>query len=118
RTGLRSGERILPGKGSARSETGAAFSATSADCARQRPRYPASPAAKPRKVKDCSDGTRNAALRGTAWWGWQDSNLQSSDYEPLALRGARGGAPGADPIEPAPPAQAPSRLHRVDPCRR
>jgi hypothetical protein len=39
-----------------------------ADSGRQRPRYPASPAAKPRKVKDYSDGARKADLRGTAWW--------------------------------------------------
>jgi hypothetical protein len=35
-----------------------------ADSGRQRPRYPASPAAKPRKVKDYSDGHTKAALRG------------------------------------------------------
>jgi hypothetical protein len=30
---------------------------------------PASPMAKPRKVKDYSDGARQAELRRTAWWG-------------------------------------------------
>jgi hypothetical protein len=37
---------------------------------RQRPCYPASAAAKPRKVKDYSDRGRKPDLRGTAWWGW------------------------------------------------
>jgi hypothetical protein len=57
---------FLPGKRLPRAETGAAFSSTPADCARQGPRYPASAAAKPRKVKDYSDGRTKAALRGTA----------------------------------------------------
>jgi hypothetical protein len=24
-------------------------------------------------------------LWGTAWWGWEDSNFQPNDYQPLAL---------------------------------
>jgi hypothetical protein len=52
---------------------------------RQRPCYPASAAAKPRKVKNHSDRGRKPDLRGTAWWARQDSNLQPSGYEPLAL---------------------------------
>jgi hypothetical protein len=27
----------------------------------------------------------NLCLRKTAWWGWEDSNLQPDDYQPLAL---------------------------------
>jgi hypothetical protein len=46
------------------------FLATPVDSGRQRPRYPASPAAKPRNVKDYSDGARKPHSRGTAWWGW------------------------------------------------
>jgi hypothetical protein len=73
--------RITPGKSLARPETGAAFLATPPDSARQRPRYPASPPAKPRKVKDYSDSARKAELRRTAWWSWEDSNQQPDDYE-------------------------------------
>jgi hypothetical protein len=29
----------------------------------------------------------NLCLRETAWWGWEDSNLQPSDYQPLAPAG-------------------------------
>jgi hypothetical protein len=67
RTGLCSLVGIPPGKSLVRPETGAAFSAAPADCRRQRPRYFAFPAAKPRKVKDYSDGARKrncAGLRG------------------------------------------------------
>jgi hypothetical protein len=70
RTGLCSQGGIPPGNGLARPETGAALLARSADSARQRPHYPASPAAKPRKVKGYSDGAGKPQLRGTAWWGW------------------------------------------------
>src|SRR6516165_711893 len=66
RTNLCQHWELLPGKGLPRPETGTAFSATPADCARQRPRCPASAAAKPRKVKDYSDSRTKAALRGTA----------------------------------------------------
>ena len=38
------------------------------DSGRQRPRYLASPAAKPPKVKDYSDDARKPELRRTAWW--------------------------------------------------
>jgi hypothetical protein len=76
RTGLCSRVGIPPGKGLARTETEAAFLATPADSERQRPRYFASPAAKPRKVNDYSGGARKPELRRTAWWSWQDSNLQ------------------------------------------
>jgi hypothetical protein len=80
RTGLCSRAGSPPGKGSARPETRAAFLPTLADSERQRPHYPASPAAKPRKVKDYSDGTGKSELRRTAWWSWQDSNLQPCGY--------------------------------------
>jgi hypothetical protein len=52
-----------PGKGFARPETGAAFLATLADSWRRRPRLLACLAAKPRKVKDYSDGALAVALR-------------------------------------------------------
>jgi hypothetical protein len=81
RTGLCSRAGIPPGKGLARPETGAAFLATLADSGRQRPRDPGSPAAKPRKVKDYSDGARKPQLRRTAWWSWQDSKQPPSDYD-------------------------------------
>jgi hypothetical protein len=68
RTGLCSRAGVPPGKSSARPETGAAFLASPADSGRQRPRYPASPAAKPRNVKDYSDGAGKPELRRTAWW--------------------------------------------------
>ena len=51
RTGLCSRTRIPPGNGLARPET-----RPPADPGRQRPQYPASRAAKPRKVKDYSEG--------------------------------------------------------------
>jgi hypothetical protein len=73
RTGLWSRAGIPPGKSLARPETGAAFLAAPVDSGRQRPRHPASPAAKPRKVKGYSDGARKAELRRSAWWFWQSS---------------------------------------------
>ncbi len=30
-----------------------------------------------------SEGARKPDMRGTAWWSWQDANLQPSDYEPV-----------------------------------
>jgi hypothetical protein len=27
----------------------------------------------------------NPRLRRTAWWGWEDSNFQPNDYQPLEL---------------------------------
>jgi hypothetical protein len=75
---LRTG--IPPGKSLTKPETGAAFLATPADSGRQRPRSPASPAAKPRKVKGYSERARKPELRGTAWWARQDSNLPPPDY--------------------------------------
>jgi hypothetical protein len=36
-------------------------------------------AAKPRKVKDYSDGARKPELRGTGWWAHKDSNLGPAD---------------------------------------
>jgi hypothetical protein len=69
-----------PIQGLARPETGAAFLPTLADSGRQRPRHSASPAAKPRKVKDYSDGAWKPEWRRTAWWGWQDSNGRSHGY--------------------------------------
>jgi hypothetical protein len=80
RTSLCSCERIPPGKSFARPETAAAFLATAAEFGRQRPHSPASPAAKPRKVKDYSDRGGKPESRKTAGWGWQDSNWQPSDY--------------------------------------
>jgi hypothetical protein len=80
RTSLCQHREFLPGKRLPRPETGAAFSATLAVCARQRQRCSASAAAKPRKVKDFSDSRTKAALCGTVWWGWQDSNWCSRDY--------------------------------------
>src|SRR5262249_31093248 len=115
---------IPPGKGLARPETGAAFLATPADSRRQRPRYPASPAPKPRKVKVNSDRTGKHELRGTAWWGWQDSNWPLSDYGTRANPRRRSsiiapslGREDCDPIDMAPPAPAPSRWHYADRCR-
>jgi hypothetical protein len=80
RIGLCSRAGMSPGKSLARPETRAAFWATPADSRRQRPRGSASPAAKPRKVKDYSQRPRKPELRRTAWWGWQDSNRRASDY--------------------------------------
>jgi hypothetical protein len=31
-------------------------------------------------------------LRGTAWWGWEDSNFQPNDYQPPALSIEQSGA--------------------------
>jgi hypothetical protein len=80
RTGLCRHREFLPGKGSARPETGRAFLARTACSARQRLAFPASPSPKAREVKDNSAPGRKPDLRRTAWWGWQDSNLQPSDY--------------------------------------
>jgi hypothetical protein len=52
----------------ARPETGQAFFATLANFGRQRPRYPASPAAKPRKVKDYSERARKPQPTDYAGW--------------------------------------------------
>ena len=83
RTGLCSRRQFLPGKSLARPETGPAFLAKIAYFARQRLTAPASAAPKAREVKDYSDRRGKPNLRRTAWWGWQDSNLQPSDYEPV-----------------------------------
>jgi alpha-ketoglutarate-dependent taurine dioxygenase len=61
---------FLLGKRLPRAETGRRFLATPADSGRQRPRYPASPAAKPREVKDYSHTARKPVLRRTGWWSW------------------------------------------------
>jgi hypothetical protein len=53
----------------------------------QRPRRPASPAAKPRKVKDYSEGARKSELRRTAWRAHQGSNLGPADKEARDLLG-------------------------------
>ena len=34
----------------------------------------------------------NLRLRRTAWWGWEDSNLQPNDYQPPALSIEQSGA--------------------------
>jgi hypothetical protein len=47
--------------------------AATPDSARQRLASPASPSPKPREVKDYSGGAGKPDLRGTAWWGRQDS---------------------------------------------
>jgi hypothetical protein len=47
------------------------LSAAIGDSGRQRPRFPASRAAKPRNVKDYSDGARKRELRRSAWWWMQ-----------------------------------------------
>jgi hypothetical protein len=86
RTGLCSRAGIAPGNGLQRPETGVAFLATPADSGRQRPRYPASPAAKPRKVKDYSGRARKPELRRTAWWARQV-------YEPEAISETYTGKP-------------------------
>ncbi len=65
-------------------ETGPGFLAKTAYLARQRLTFPLRPAPKPRKVKDYSPGARKPDSRRTAWWSWQDSNLQPNGYE-LAL---------------------------------
>jgi hypothetical protein len=65
--------QFVPGKSWAKPETGVAFLASLADSGRQRPRYLASSATKPRNVKDYFDGARKRELRRTAWWSWQDS---------------------------------------------
>jgi hypothetical protein len=80
RTSLFPRREFLPGKSLARAETVRAILATLADSGRQRPRYPAPLAAKPRKVKDYSDRAGKPELRRTAWWSWQDSNQQTNDY--------------------------------------
>ncbi len=77
RTSLCQRRQFLPGKGFARPETGRAFLATPADHGRQRPRYPASPAAKPRKHKDYSDRARKPKLRRSGWWARQSRSDRS-----------------------------------------
>jgi hypothetical protein len=34
-----------------------------------------------RRAEASRDGARKPELRRTAWWGWQDSNVQTDDYE-------------------------------------
>jgi hypothetical protein len=55
--------------------------------ARQRLAVLASPAPKAPEVKDYSAGAKKPDLRRTAWWGWQDSNLQPSGYERVEFIG-------------------------------
>jgi hypothetical protein len=64
RTCLCSRPRIPPGNGLARPETGTAFLATLADSWRQRPRCPASPAAKPGKSKTIPTAPGNGSCAG------------------------------------------------------
>jgi hypothetical protein len=71
RTSLCQHREFLPGKRLPRPETGAAFSATLADSGRH---CPASPAAKPRKVKDYSDTPESGFARDC------DSNRPPTDY--------------------------------------
>jgi hypothetical protein len=56
RTGLCQLGKFLPGNHLARSEAGAAFLAIPVDSGRQRPRYRASSAAKPRKANGVRHG--------------------------------------------------------------
>jgi hypothetical protein len=70
---------IPPGKSLARPETGVAFLATRADSWRQRPRYPASPAGKPRKVKDYSDRRQESEVS-------QDCVVELTGLEPATKR--------------------------------
>jgi hypothetical protein len=98
RTSLCQHREFLSGKRLPRPETGAAFSATPADCARQRPRFPASAAAKLRKDKDYSESRTKAALCRTAWWSWQDSNSPPTDYDGPANVAPRGHLDGRDAL--------------------
>jgi hypothetical protein len=41
----------------------------------------ATAAALMRRAEASRDGARKPELRRTAWWGWQDSNVQTDDYE-------------------------------------
>src|SRR5271154_6475241 len=68
RTGLCSRRQFLPGNGLARPETAPAFLEATAYFARQRLAGLASPAPKPREVKDYSYGARKPHLCRTAWW--------------------------------------------------
>jgi hypothetical protein len=36
-------------------------------------------------IRRYSHGIGKSLLHGTVWWGWEDSNFQPNDYEPLAL---------------------------------
>jgi hypothetical protein len=104
----------LPGKRLPGAETGAVFLATPADSGRQRPRYPASPAAKPREVKDYSHTAGKPDLR---------TGNQPIMGPNLIINGrrrafaARLGRRDCGPIDMAPPAQAPSRWRRADQSR-
>jgi len=89
RTSLCLRRQFSPGKGFAGAETRPRFWTTAAYFARQRLISLASPKAKARKAKDYSTGRRKPDLRRTAWWSWQDSNRQPSDYG-RQERGARG----------------------------
>jgi hypothetical protein len=60
-----------------------------ADSGRQRPRRPASPAAKPRNVKDYSDGARKPELRRTAWWWMQSSTTRLHSKFPASREFSR-----------------------------
>jgi hypothetical protein len=44
-----------------------------------------SPRAKSHQFGAICTTPRNLCLYGTAWWGWEDSNFQPNDYQPLAL---------------------------------
>jgi hypothetical protein len=68
RTGLCSRRQFLPGNGLASAETWQGFSAAVAYSTRERLGSLASPAPKPREVKDYSDHGGKPSLRGTAWW--------------------------------------------------
>jgi hypothetical protein len=77
---------------------------------------------KPREVKGISAGARKPDLCRTAWWARQDSNLQPSGYEPLALTIelrapaaflATGEAPGQS-LAPAGAAAAPGSVSDAD----
>jgi hypothetical protein len=58
------------GKKLAEGRDGGGIFGDTADSGLQRPRCPASAAAKPRKVKDYSDCAGKPELGATGWWGW------------------------------------------------
>jgi hypothetical protein len=80
RTGLCSRARIPPGKSLGGQRLGGLFWRHLPISGGKDRAIPRLAAAKPRKVKDYSDGARKPELRRTAWWGWQDLNLPPPDY--------------------------------------
>ncbi len=75
----------LPGKGLSEPETARHFAPTIRRDQQQRPETRLPPARKPPKTGGFSRDRMKPDLHGTAWWAREDSNLQPSGYEPLAL---------------------------------